>query len=125
MAGLKYSLLLLVLISACSQATSNTKVSINNQLSNCIKIDRSEVIYRDGIPMLGLSYKQLKPTSECGCKSAISQYTSLLEMDGYNSQLLTAKVKFGTKASMIPLTTSKDIIGDYSVLVNLSCALPD
>lgn len=125
MAELRYSSLLLFMISACSQATSNTKVSINNQLSNCIKIDNPEVIYKGGIPMLGISHQQLKSTSQCGCKSAISQYSTQLEMDGYKSELLTAKLTFSEKQLIIPLATSKEIIGDYSVLVNFSCALPD
>ena len=125
MAELRYSFLLLFMISACSQATSNTKVSINNQLSNCIKIDNPEVIYKGGIPMLGISHQQLKSTSQCGCKSATSQYSIQLEMDGYKSELLTAKLIFREKQLIIPLATSKEIIGDYSVLVNFSCALPD
>ncbi len=125
MAELRYSLLLLFVISACSQATSKTKVTINNQLSSCIKFDNPEVIYEGGIPMLEVSHQQLKSTAQCGCKSAISQYSTQLEMDGYKSQLLTAKFKPSTKLLILPLATSKEIIGDYSVLVNFSCALPD
>ena len=125
MAVLRYSLLLLFVMSACSQATSNTKVTINNQLSNCIKIDNPEVKYNWGIPMLSVSHQELKSTSQCGCKSAISQYSSQIEMDDFNSQLLTAKLTFSAKQLIIPLATSKEIIGDYNVLVNFSCALPD
>ena len=125
MVELRYSLLLVFMVSACSQSTSDTKVSINNQLSNCIKIDNPEVMYKSGIPMLSASYQQLKPISQCGCKSAISQYSSRLEMNGYSSKLLTAKLTFRENQLIIPLATSKEIIGDYSVLVNFSCALPD
>ena len=125
MVELRYSLLLIFMVSACSQATSETKFSINNQLSNCIKIDNPEIIYKSGIPMLSASHQQLKPTAQCGCKSAISQYSSQLEMDGYNSELLTAKLTFRENQLIIPLASSKEIIGDYSVLVNFSCALPD
>lgn len=125
MAELKYSVLLLFVISACSQATPKTKVTISNQLSNCIKIGNIEVVYEGDIPMLEISPQQIKTTSECGCKSAISEYSSVLNMDGYNSQLLTAKFIFGANKFKIPLATSKEIIGDYSVLVSFSCAAPD
>lgn len=121
----RYSLLLIFMVSACSQAAINTKVSINNQLSNCIKIDSSEVIDISGIPILSVSHQILNSTSQCGCKTAISQYSSQLVMDGYNSLLLTAKFKLSNMPLMLPLATSKEIIGDYSVLVNFSCALPD
>lgn len=125
MAELRYSVLLIFMISACSQATSNTKISIKNQLSSCIKIDSTEVVYKGDIPMLEISHQQLRSTSQCGCKSAISQYSTELEMDGYNSSLLTAKLTFKAENFIIPLATSKEIIGNYSVLVNFSCALPD
>ena len=125
MAELKYSLLLLFVISACSQATSSTKITINNKLSNCIKIDKTAVVYQGGMPMLEISHQKIKTTSECGCKSAISEYSSQLEMDGYNSPLLTAKLIFEANRFKVPLATSKKIIGDYSVLVSFSCAMPD
>ncbi len=125
MAELRYSLLLVFIISACSQATASTKITINNKLSDCIQVNSTEVDYQAGIPMLEISHQKLKPISECGCRSVISEYTSELEMDGYTSSLLTAKLIFEANKFKIPLATSKKIIGDYSVLVNFSCSMPD
>ncbi len=125
MAELRYSLIFLFVISACSQATSNTNVTINNNLSNCIEIDNTNVVYKDGMPMLEVSYQKIKSTAECGCKSALSEYSSQLKMDGYNSPLLTAKLIFDERKLEIPLATSKKMIGDFNVLVSFSCALPD
>ncbi|MCP4325542.1 MAG: DUF2195 family protein [Alteromonadales bacterium] len=125
MAELRYSLLSLFLISACSQATSTTKITINNNLSNCIKIENTKVVYKDGMPMLEVSHQKIKSTSECGCKSAISEYSSQLEMDGYNSPLLNAKLIFEARNFEVPLATTKKMIGDFNVLVSFSCALPD
>jgi hypothetical protein len=126
MAELKYSVLLLFVISACSQAAPDTKITIDNELSNCIKIEQTEVIYKGELPMLKASYQQLQSTSECGCKSKISAYSSQLEMDGYNSQLMTAKFIFAEdKLLNIPIATSKQMIGNFSVLVKFSCAIPD
>jgi hypothetical protein len=126
MAEQRYSILLLFVISACSQAAPDTKITFDNELSNCIKIEQAEVIYKDGLPMLKASYQQLQSTSECGCNSKISAYSSLLEMDGYNSQLMTGKFVFSKdKLLNVPIATSKQMIGDFSVLVKFSCAIPD
>lgn len=125
MAELRFSLLFVFIISACSQATASTKITINNKLSDCIKINNTEVDYPGGIPMLEISHQKLKPISECGCKSVISEYTSELEMDGYTSPLLTAKLIFKAHKFKVPLATSKKIIGDYGVSVNFSCSMPD
>lgn len=125
MAELRYSLFLLFFITNYSQAMQNEKVVIKNNLSECIKMGKPEITYSDNIPMLSLSYQQLKPTSECGCKSAISQYSTQLEMDGYMSPLLTAKFQFRADKLLLPLATSSMIIGNYSLLVSFSCSLPD
>ena len=125
MAALRFSVFLFFLISGCSQAASKIEVTIENNLSSCIKLDDTEVVYNAGIPMLEISYQQLKAISQCGCKSAISQYSSQLEMEGYNSSLLTAKLIFEADKFNIPLATSESIIGDYNVLLSFSCAMPD
>ena len=91
MSKFKYSVLLFLVISTYAQAVSKTEVTINNTFSNCIQIDDTRVVYSGDIPLLEISHQQIKMTSECGCKSAISEYTSELVMDGYNSKLLTAK----------------------------------
>jgi len=125
MAELRHSLLLLFAISACSQATSKTKVTIDNNLSSCIMINDTKVVYIDDLPLLELSQKKIKVISECGCKSKIAEYSSQLEMDGYNSKLLNAKVIFDRKQVKIPLATDKKIIGDFNVVVTFSCSMPD
>lgn len=124
MVELKYSALLLLVISTYSEAKQNTQVSIDNQLSNCIKIEQTEIVYQDEVPMLNASYKQLQTTSECGCKSKILTYSSLLEMDGYNSDLMKAQFTFEDKKQLsIPVATSKKMIGDYDVLIKFTCSI--
>lgn len=125
MSKFKYSVLLFLVISTYAQAVSKTEVTINNTLSNCIQIDDTRVVYSGDIPLLEISHQQIKMTSECGCKSAISEYTSELVMDGYNSKLLTAKFSFGDGASKIPLAASQKMIDDYGVLVSFNCSAPD
>tara|TARA_R110001583_G_C5498038_1_gene395453 strand:+ start:326 stop:703 length:378 start_codon:yes stop_codon:yes gene_type:complete len=125
MAVLKYSLLLLSLIPVYSQAITSKEIVIENKLSSCINIKASEIFYVDGMPILEVSNQIIKPSSECGCRSLISEYSSNLVMDGYESRLLTAKLIFEGEKSKFPLATSNKIIGDYSVLIKISCALPD
>jgi hypothetical protein len=125
MAVLKYSLLLLSLIPVYSQAITSKEIVIENKLSNCINIKASEVFNVDGMPILEVSNQIIKPSSECGCRSLISEYSSNLVMDGYESRLLTAKLIFEGEKSKFPLATSNKMIGNYGVLIKVSCALSD
>lgn len=125
MAVLKYSLLLLSLIPVYSQAITSKDILIENKLSNCITIEADEVFYVDGMPILKVSNQVIKPSSACGCRSLISEYSSNLIMDGYESHLLTAKLIFGGENSKFPLATSNKMIGDYGMLIKISCALAD
>jgi hypothetical protein len=125
MAVLKYNLLLLSLVSVYSQAITSKEIVIENKLSNCINIKASEVFYNDDMPMLEVSNHIIKPSSECGCRSLISEYSSYLVMDGYKSRLLTAKLIFEGKESKFPLATSNKMMGNHSVFINISCSLPD
>lgn len=121
----KYSLLLLSLIPVYSQAITSKDIVIENKLSNCIKIEAAEVFYVGGMPILKVSNQVIKPSSECGCRSLISQYSSNLVMDGFQSRLLTAKLIFEGENSKLPLATSNNMIGDYGILIKFSCALAD
>lgn len=125
MTTLKYGILLCLVISTYAQAEFKSKVTINNNLSECIQIDNAGVIYSGDIPLLEVSHQQIKMTSECGCKSAISEYTSELVMDGYNSKLLTAKFSFEDSPFQIPLAASQKMIANYGVLVSFNCSAPD
>lgn len=125
MTTLKYGILLCLVTSTYAQAESKPKVTINNNLSECIQIDNAGVIYNGDIPLLKISHKQTQAISECGCKSVISEYTSQLVMDGYNSQLLTAKFSFGPSQFQIPIAANKKMIGDYGVLISFNCSAPD
>ena len=94
MAALKYNLLFLFAVSSCSQVTSNSQITIDNKLSDCIGISQSALVFREGIPILKVWYQQKKITAECGCTSAITAYSSELEMDEYKSQLMNANFTF-------------------------------
>jgi len=124
MRKLKFGVFLYSSLSVCAEAVTHTKVTINNNLSKCIQIDNTEVVYSGDIPLLKISHEKIKTTYECGCKSSISEYTSQLMMDGYNSQLLTGKFFWGLADSQIPIAGHKNMIGDYGVLVSFNCSAP-
>ena len=128
MAGLRFSFIFLFLISACSQTTQSaeTKIKIENSLSNCLKIQDEKIVYENEFPVLNASFTALKSTAECGCKSKISSYSSELQIGDIRSKLMEAKYVFvNGKQLNIPVATSKKIIGDYELVVKFSCGLPD
>ncbi|WP_075186645.1 DUF2195 family protein [Teredinibacter haidensis] len=128
MAERRFSFILLLLISACSQATqrSETKVTIENSLSSCLKIQDEKIVYKNDFPVLNASFTTLSSTSECGCKSKISAYTSELQIGNIRSKLMEAKYVFvNGKELNIPVATSKQLVGDYGLVVKFSCGLPD
>ena len=125
MGKLKRGMFLWIALSASSDAALHTKVTIDNNLTNCIRIANTNIIYSGDIPFLDISHEQIKTLSACGCKSAITEYKSYLLMDGYDSQLLVAKFSFGSNYSQIPIASHKKMIGDYGVLVSFNCSIPD
>ena len=126
MAVLKSSIFFFVFISGCAYATNSTQVSINSSLNNCISINKYEAVMDGGIPMLRLVFETRKSISECGCKSALSLYSSYVKLDGYESSLISGKFMFpGNGALEFPIATSNKLIGKNNVRINISCALPD
>lgn len=124
MAGLKYSFF--CLITACSFSTYSTEINFDNNLSSCIEIEDAEVIYDNTFPTLKASINRLKPTSECGCKSLVSSYSSFIEASDYKSHLMSGKFVFSENNSLsLPVATDKGLINDNKLLITLSCALPD
>lgn len=123
MKKIKYFLLGLLLPICYVNANSNKEIQIYNKLSNCVKMSSSELIYKENIPMLNLSYKQIKNISECGCQSKILEYSSYLKINNIDSEVLRAKFVLESNNLELPLATSKKIIANYNVLVNLYCAL--
>ena len=124
MAALKYSLFFL--ITACSFSTFSTEINFDNNLSNCIKIEKAEIIYDNTFPTLKASINELKPTSECGCRSLVSSYSSFVETSDYKSHLMTGKFVFLEGNSLsLPVATTQRLINNNKLLITLSCALPD
>ena len=123
MAALRHSLLLCMFVSGCY--ASQPETAITNNLSNCIEIKNSVISLKDSIPVLKIQYKEIKRTSECGCKSMISTYKSHAILNGHSSLLIGGQVLLTGKQNVeIPIATDKRLIGQAKVNLTLSCALP-
>lgn len=122
----KFNVFICLIVSGCAQATPHLNVDVDNQLSNCIKIEEMEIVTDNELPMLKVHYQKKSAISACGCKSAISTYSSTLQMDGYDSFLMSGQFIFDSENKFkLPIATSQKIIGDYRVAVSFSCAKPD
>lgn len=125
MAVQNHSLILLLLLSACSHVF-NPAVDINNNLSSCIKINSVNVIEEKNIPLAKIDYTAVKHLAECGCKSAINAYSSTLQMDGYDSPLISGKFVFPENSLLyLPVSTSKKMLGEYGLKLTFSCTDSD
>lgn len=123
---LKPKCIVIFLISTCSFTTSGTEINFENSLSNCFEIKEAEVSYEHIFPTLKASINELKPTSECGCRSLVSSYSSFVETSDYKSHLMTGKFVFLEGNSLsLPVATTQGLINNNKLLITLSCALPD
>jgi hypothetical protein len=99
---------------------------LENQLSACVVIERETASWRGDIAVLELRYDLAKSTGECGCKSALSAYSSYAEFtDGERYLMGGALTLSGGDAMTLPLTADKDLLGDAAVRVSLGCEAPD
>lgn len=117
-----------ILICSCASFAESTayKVSVDNQLKECLTINKVESYASNGMPMLKFDYKTVSSTADCGCKSALSSYSAHAIYENYESYLIGGKMRFEEKGEiLLPAATSASIIGSSEIKVYFSCANPD
>lgn len=135
MAAPRFELVLVLALLRCATSNSanppNTALApvryrLENQLSDCVLIEKETAVWRGDIAVLELRYSLAKSTGECGCKSALSAYSSYAELaDGERYLMGGALTLAGGDSLTLPLTADKDLFGDSTVRVSLGCEAPD
>lgn len=89
-------------------------------------IEKETATWRGDLAVLELRYNVAKSTGECGCKSALSAYSSYAEVpDGERYLMGGALTLSGGDFVTLPLTADKDLLGESAVRVSLGCEAPD
>lgn len=97
-----------------------------NHLSTCVVVEKETATWRGDVAVLELRYDLAKSTGECGCKSALSAYSSYAELaDGERYLIGGVLTLSGGDAVTLPLAADKDLLGDSAVRVSLGCETPD
>ena len=125
MVAQRLSILSVLFLTACYAQASKPVVEIDNNLSDCIKIEKNEITNFSNIISMKLDYSILKPTAECGCKSMISSYSSFIYIDKHQSGLISGKLVFDSRSIDIPLALNAKLIDKNTVHVSISCALAE
>lgn len=107
-----------------AQAAGSIKVE--NALAQCVELQPGVRSTTAQAVLLQANVNVKKSIGECGCKSAIAQYTSKVEMDGYRSFLQSGAVALRESGPQtLTLTSSAQLLGDRGVVLSLGCAAPD
>ena len=125
MAALKFSMLIVLFLPACAMAGS-PKIQVNNHLDRCIKITNVNLENRATLPVVEFHAEILSSSAECGCKSALSQFSVTKQLNETKREILSAKVVIDQSGNKTwPLAAEASLIDNAQLALVLSCALPE
>jgi hypothetical protein len=109
---------------------ASTRLAINYRLENnleaCVKIDRQTSSWSGALPVLELRYHMAKSTAECGCKSALSTYSSFAQSSAGERYMSGGTMTLaGSDEVTLPLSVDRDLLGEAPVRVSLGCERPE
>jgi len=135
MAAPKFEATLLLVLVGCAALNGNgqaggsvpaVRYRLENHLSPCVVVEKENASWHGDLAVLEVRYNLAKSTGECGCKSALSAYSSYAELPGGERYLIGGALTLsGSDAVTSPLTADKDLLGDSAVRVSLGCETPD
>lgn len=126
MAAQRFKLIFILLVSSCAAANDLDAIKINNHLSACTAISKTEISTKNEIPVLRFDLEVKKPIAECGCKSALGYYTVHTANEAYKSYVLGGKIGLMTSGrKALPLAAEPRLINKKKLVVDISCAQPD
>lgn len=125
MVGLKYSFLIFFLVSLAAVA-SDEKIDIKNKLSQCSEIHNPKLVVEGSVPFLTFDLVLNGSIADCGCKSALGEFSVYAQRDGAESYLINGKVALGKEGKkFIPVAADNNLISAARLMVSFSCARPD
>lgn len=126
MAGRRFSLVFILLISACATANGSRHITVQSDLAECATIENKKILKKGAFPVLSYDLKVHKSIAECGCKSALGVYSVYYLGDGFKSHIMSGKVGFlDSSPKEVPLSAEERLISNRDLIVEFSCALPD
>ena len=126
MVARRSDLAILGVLLSCASAQAPVRYRLENQLAGCLEVEGEAASWRDDLAVLEVRYHLAKSTAECGCKSALSAYSSYAEVpDGERYLSGGAMTLSGQDSVSLPLTVDRDLLGDSTVRVSIGCEQPD
>ncbi|MGB3609033.1 MAG: DUF2195 family protein [Cellvibrio sp.] len=125
MAARKYNILTAALmISACVQSSSLSKVVIENQAEGCFSLNIINMEVNKDPVLLRASISPAPDGSDCPCKSALMRYSTQQEVDKEMLPLLTGTFSVLNQTEvMLPVATQRKLLfAENSVTLSISCA---
>ncbi|WP_027710279.1 DUF2195 family protein [Zooshikella ganghwensis] len=106
-------------------APKDPKVTINNDVNECITVIPEKVRVVEGKLLLDTSWKANKVTGDCGCKSALLAYHVSVEKDQRQYELLYTH--FSSLHNKFTFLINADTsYGSYDrYILDISCKNPD
>ncbi len=99
-----FKYLFVLFLSCISFYSISDEVSIENNLNECVRIESSNTTMHNNLWLLDLDLRVIKSTGYCGCKSAITGYSVMLDNEVQRSDRFALK-----KSREVSLILSSDI----------------
>jgi len=117
---------ILIFALGCASTRPAINYRLENNLDACVRIDRQTSRWSGTLPVLELHYHMAKSTAECGCKSALSTYSSFAESSAGERYMSGGTMTLaGSDEVTLPLSVDRDLLGEAPVRVSLGCERPD
>ncbi len=101
-------------------------LKLDNHLAACITINKPTMYSLDGILFAKIAYVQKDSVGACGCKSALSNYTSYGGKKERHAFLMSGNLVFGEAGTMnLPLTMNPLLVVEKGIRLAISCANPE
>jgi hypothetical protein len=110
----------------CAAMQPRIEYRLENSLDACVKIDQEASSWNGQLAVLELRYHMAKSTAECGCKSALSAYSSFAELSTGEQYMIGGTITLaGSDEVTLPLSIDRDLLGQSSLRVSLACERPE
>ncbi len=101
-------------------------LKLDNHLAACVTINKPTTYSANGMLFAKISYVQKDLTAGCGCKSAVSNYTTYGGKPERHAFLMSGNLVFGQAGTMnLPLAMNPLLVVENVIRLEISCAAPE
>ncbi|WP_439134781.1 DUF2195 family protein [Pseudomaricurvus sp.] len=124
MAALRYSFLLVFLLSSCAHSGNTNEIVVNNQVEGCFTVVDTDLDTSAEPVILKTSISTGNAGAECVCKSALMKYEASQNAGANVATLMSGSFSIlNRKTITLPVTSQKQLLyPNIPVQIHFSCS---